>query len=199
MTAAAIKQAALRLFSAQGYEGTPLSAIAKEVGIKTPSLYAHFASKEQLFFAVYEDVLDEHAERLEALIESVRSEPLERKLYRILSETCRNYLLDEEKAAFIKRSMLFPPARLEGELQSRFLQAESKQSAFLREIFEDGVRDGTLKQKDVDDLLSVYYCLLDGSFVQMFYYGPQHFHERLQSIWAIYWEGIANESKSYIS
>lgn len=190
LTVNAIKSAALRLFSAHGYEGTPLSAIAGEVGIKTPSLYAHFESKERLFFAVYEEVLDEHARRLEALIESVRSEPLEAKLYRILSETCRNYLLDEEKAAFIKRSMLFPPARLEEELQRRFVQAESKQSAFLRDIFEAGVRDGTIKNRDTEDLLAAYYCLLDGAFVQMFYYGPQLFHDRLQSVWTIFWEGI---------
>ncbi|WP_246131960.1 TetR/AcrR family transcriptional regulator [Paenibacillus hemerocallicola] len=190
LTAKAIKSAALRLFAAHGYEGTPLSAIAKEVGIKTPSLYAHFESKERLFFAVYEDVQDEHVRRLEELIESVRSEPLETKLYRILSETCRNYLLDEEKAAFIKRSMLFPPARLEEELQQRFLQAESKQSAFLRDIFKAGVRDGTIKDREAEDLLAAYYCLLDGSFVQMFYYGPQRFHERLQSVWTIFWEGI---------
>ncbi|TMV47587.1 TetR/AcrR family transcriptional regulator [Paenibacillus mesophilus] len=190
LTANAIKSAALRLFSAHGYEGTPLSAIAGEVGIKTPSLYAHFESKERLFFAVYEEVLNEHARRLEALIESVRSEPLEAKLYRILSETCRNYLLDEEKAAFIKRSMLFPPAQLEEELQRRFVQAESKQSAFLRDIFEAGVRDGTFKNRDTEDLLAAYYCLLDGAFVQMFYYGPQLFHDRLQSVWTIFWEGI---------
>lgn len=195
MTAAAIKSVALRLFSAHGYEGTPLSAIAKEVGIKTPSLYAHFESKEQLFFAVYEDVLEEHTRRLEALIESVRAEPLETKLYRILAETCNNYLLDEEKAAFMKRSMLFPPAQLEEELQKRFLHSESKQSAFLRDIFQSGVRDGTLHNHRVEDMLAAYYCLLDGSFVQMFYYGPQMFQERLQNVWTIFWNGITRLKK----
>ncbi|PYI57137.1 TetR/AcrR family transcriptional regulator [Paenibacillus flagellatus] len=191
MTANAIKSAALRLFASHGYEGTPLSAIAKEVGIKTPSLYAHFESKEKLFFAVYEDVQDEHARKLEALIESVRLEPTETKLYRILSETCRNYLLDEEKAAFLKRAMLFPPSSLASELQARFLEAERKQSSFLRGVFESGIREGTIRERDPDDLLAAYYCLLDGSFVQMFYYGPERFRERLQSVWSMFWESVS--------
>ncbi|MDF2725734.1 MAG: TetR family transcriptional regulator [Paenibacillus sp.] len=195
MTVASIKNVALRHFAAKGYDGTPLSAIAKEVGIKTPSLYAHFESKEQLFFSVFDDVMEEQAQRLEKLIESVRGEPLERKLYLILAETCSNYLLDEDKAAFVKRSMLFPPAHLEQELQARFLLAEAKQSAFLRELFEAGVREGTLSSHRADDMLAAYYCLLDGSFVQMLYYGPKLFQERLQTVWTIFWRGITDPQK----
>ncbi|MBD2863714.1 TetR/AcrR family transcriptional regulator [Paenibacillus oceani] len=180
----------MKLFSAHGYEGTPLSAIAKEVGIKTPSLYAHFESKEKLYFAVYEEVQAEHVRRLEALIESVREEDTGTKLYTILSETCRNYLLDEEKAAFLKRAMLFPPSSLQDELQQRFMEAEKRQTAVYRGIFEAAIEEGSIADRDADDLLAAYYCLLDGSFVQMFYYGPVQFQQRLRSVWSIFWEGI---------
>ncbi|CBY60034.1 similar to transcriptional regulator, TetR family, N-terminal part [Listeria monocytogenes SLCC7179] len=55
MTKKLIKEVALTLFAEKGYDGTALSEIAKAVGIKTPSLYAHFASKEALFLEVYQD------------------------------------------------------------------------------------------------------------------------------------------------
>ena len=40
---------ALNLFSEQGYEGVSMRDIAKAVGIQAPSLYNHFASKEDIF------------------------------------------------------------------------------------------------------------------------------------------------------
>ena len=41
-------KAALDLFSENGYEGTSVDQIAKVVGIKAPSIYAHFKGKEEL-------------------------------------------------------------------------------------------------------------------------------------------------------
>ena len=37
-----IKAVALSHFAKTGYEGTPLSAITKEVGVTTPAIYAFF-------------------------------------------------------------------------------------------------------------------------------------------------------------
>lgn len=45
-------KAALDLFSEKGYEGTGVDQIAKAVGIKAPSIYAHFKGKEELLEAV---------------------------------------------------------------------------------------------------------------------------------------------------
>ncbi|MBD2807322.1 helix-turn-helix transcriptional regulator, partial [Xenorhabdus sp. ZM] len=45
MTANRIKAVALSHFARYGYEGTSLANIAQEVGIKKPSIYAHFKGK----------------------------------------------------------------------------------------------------------------------------------------------------------
>lgn len=47
-----IIRAATRNLLRQGYKNTSLSDIAKEVGIKKPSIYYHFQSKQDLFEAV---------------------------------------------------------------------------------------------------------------------------------------------------
>ena len=49
-----VLESAIRLFARHGYSATPLSAVAKEVGIRKPSLYNHYASKEAILAAVFE-------------------------------------------------------------------------------------------------------------------------------------------------
>ncbi len=45
---------ALELFSEQGYDSVSVGEIAKTVGIKAPSLYNHFPSKQAIFDAIVE-------------------------------------------------------------------------------------------------------------------------------------------------
>ena len=49
-----ILEKALELFSAQGYDSVSVGEIAKAVGIKAPSLYNHFPSKQAIFDAIVE-------------------------------------------------------------------------------------------------------------------------------------------------
>jgi AcrR family transcriptional regulator len=42
-------EAALKLFAAQGFEGTSLREIATETGVQSSAIYAHFASKQDIF------------------------------------------------------------------------------------------------------------------------------------------------------
>ena len=45
---------ALELFSAKGYDSVSVGEIAKAVGIKAPSLYNHFPSKQAIFDTIVE-------------------------------------------------------------------------------------------------------------------------------------------------
>ena len=46
---------ALTLFSENGYDGTSVERIAEKVGIKAPSLYKHFKSKEDILNAIIDN------------------------------------------------------------------------------------------------------------------------------------------------
>ena len=52
-----IIDAAEELFAKKSYEGTTLREIAKKVGIREPSIYAHFANKEAIYGAVIDRAL----------------------------------------------------------------------------------------------------------------------------------------------
>ena len=58
-----ILEAALDLFSVQGFEATSLSQIADAVGIRKASLYSHFENKQAILDALVRNVLDRYAQR----------------------------------------------------------------------------------------------------------------------------------------
>ncbi len=53
---------ALELFSTQGYDAVSVGQIAKAVGIKAPSLYNHFSSKQAIFDAIVESTAAQYEE-----------------------------------------------------------------------------------------------------------------------------------------
>lgn len=62
-----ILDASLALFAQQGFEATSVRDIAAAVGIKAPSLYKHFTSKQAIFDAIVERELEIHAEMARSL------------------------------------------------------------------------------------------------------------------------------------
>lgn len=63
---ARILEVASDLFSARGYERTPLRAVSDSLGVTKAAIYYHFKAKEDLLVAILGPVLD----RIDALIES---------------------------------------------------------------------------------------------------------------------------------
>ena len=57
-----ILEAALELFSVQGFEATSISQIAGAVGIRKASLYSHFENKQAILDALVKDVLEQYVE-----------------------------------------------------------------------------------------------------------------------------------------
>src|SRR5690625_1071033 len=78
-TAERVLDAAADLFAEKGYSATSLGDVADRVGIRSPSVYNHFRSKEALYLAVLERLLERFNEPLAERL----SEPVTRQ--RILS------------------------------------------------------------------------------------------------------------------
>jgi AcrR family transcriptional regulator len=70
-TRAAIRQAALRLFTTQGYEATSMREIAEALGIKKASLYYHFAGKEDILRSLF----DQRGTEAEQLLDWIATQP----------------------------------------------------------------------------------------------------------------------------
>ena len=57
-----ILEAALELFSVQGFEATSIAQISGAVGIRKASLYSHFGSKQEILDTLVKEVLRQYAE-----------------------------------------------------------------------------------------------------------------------------------------
>ena len=55
-----ILDAALDLFSTQGFDATSVSQIADEVGIRKASMYSHFASKQEILESLMQEIMKQY-------------------------------------------------------------------------------------------------------------------------------------------
>lgn len=75
-------ETAMLLFWQHGYEGTSLSALTSAMGINTPSLYAAFGSKDELFQKVLERYLQNPASYLPGALKEPTARGAVEKLFR---------------------------------------------------------------------------------------------------------------------
>lgn len=64
-----ILQAAMRLFTEQGFEATSMEQIAQEAKVSKQTIYSHFGSKDVLFGAALHQKCDQHALSAEFFVE----------------------------------------------------------------------------------------------------------------------------------
>jgi len=74
--------AATRVFSERGYHAASMTEIAEEVGMRKPSLYHHVRKKEDLLFAIHEQLIDELTEQTTSVLES--SQTAEQRVRQVL-------------------------------------------------------------------------------------------------------------------
>lgn len=73
-----ILEQGLKLFSSYGYEETALKDIAENVNIKTPSIYAYFESKQDLFEHIVSFVIEDYLKFIEQQFYVIENFPLEK-------------------------------------------------------------------------------------------------------------------------
>jgi TetR/AcrR family transcriptional regulator, cholesterol catabolism regulator len=71
----AILDEAARLFSRQGYHDTSIRDIVRAIGMLPGSLYCHFASKEDLLVAVYEEGVRRMSDAVAAALSAAPADP----------------------------------------------------------------------------------------------------------------------------
>jgi TetR/AcrR family transcriptional regulator len=111
-TAAQIRDAAMRFFARNGFDGTPLQAIADDVGITKQTLLYYYPSKEELRRAVLGQLVEHWRQTLPRLLEAVTSG--ERRFEALTGELVRFYLADPDRARLILREMLDRPEDMRG-------------------------------------------------------------------------------------
>jgi TetR/AcrR family transcriptional regulator len=139
-----ILEVTTRLMAERGFEGTSLSAIADDVGVRKATLLYHFPSKEALRLAVLDRLLSHWNEALPRLLRLAASTGVDR-FDALVSELVDFFSADPDRARLLLREMLDRPDDMRDYLQ----QAVRPWIGLIADQVRLGQRAGTIRA-DVD-------------------------------------------------
>ena len=183
MSAERIREAALARFAGQGYDAASLAEIAADVGIKPPSIYAHFPGKEALFWQLVEQAADREL----ALVRESLRRPLG------VGEAMRGYLYGtverftaDQHLRFWLRCIYLPPPGLQGKISVH----DRRFALALEEIVGGALRhpDFGLKEPALpfDSLAAAFIGMLRGIHAELLYCGDSDTRKTLAAMWAVF-------------
>lgn len=185
-----IKEIALSLFAKKGYEGTTMNEIAKGVGIKKASLYAHFKGKEELFFAVYEDLAQEYVKLMDRIMNNSKEMEIEDKLYYIFEQYILYYIRNPEVQAFWNQIMLFTPTDVYDKFYTHVQNYNVVVQQNMEEIFQEGMHQGLIRNNDPKKMTMSYWAIREGLLNGMMIIPELRKEEYIKGFWEDYWLGI---------
>ena len=190
MTANRIKAVALSHFARYGYEGTSLANIAQEVGIKKPSIYAHFKGKEDLYFTCLETALQKDLQCFRNDIEQFSTSSTEVLLVNLLKNYAKRFG-ESEESMFWLRTSYFPPDAFRAQIIEKSNAHIENVGKLLLPASTRANEQGELYNIEVKDALEAFLCLLDGLMVELLYAGLNRFETRLNASWKVFWRGLS--------
>lgn len=159
-----IIEKALELFSVHGYDAVSVGDIAKAVGIKAPSLYNHFQSKQAIFEAIVEETaaryerdtgkIDIHVQNVAQDIpefEKISVEFLIKKVREIFL-----YSLHDQTVSRFRKMMTieqFRSPKLAGLYSARYVD---RMLAYHAKIFKSLIVSGEIKNENPETLAAMY-------------------------------------------
>lgn len=129
-------RAATRLLAERGFEGTSLQDVADEVGVRKPSLLYHFASKQALRAAVFEQMLGHWNVALPRILRAATSG--EGRFDAVLGEMVRFFHEDTDRAKLVLREVLDRPREMAGVIRAYMRPWIESVSAYIRKGQETG-------------------------------------------------------------
>ncbi len=179
-TGKAIFDAAVALFSEQGYRATTLRQIADRVGVQVGSLYNYISSKEHLLYDIMRGIMVDLCEGTEADLAQV-DDPLE-QIQRFMRYSIR-FHGERQQEVFIGNSELrsLSPSR-----RRAIVEFRDRYEGLLHSALERAVAAGQIDVADVQ--LSTYAGLAICTHVATWYRsrGPRSLDEIAESLCCSY-------------
>lgn len=172
-----VVQFALTHFADRGYDAASLNDIAVSAGIKKPSLYAHFASKDELYMAVLGLALHNERDYVTAQFSAAANDPVPGERY---VDNLQDRYGSSSALRFLFRAGFYPPPLIEPGVKSGF----ENYLAVIREHFQASL---AVAYPDIDTprvelLTEAYMALIDSLHVELIYGNEQAYSRRLGAL-----------------
>jgi AcrR family transcriptional regulator len=153
-----ILQAAAAVFTRYGYRGTNLQRVATRAGMGKSSLYHYFPTKEALFAALADEILQDEAQLFQSVVASSADAP--QRLHALLDG------LTSVFAEWAKSGPLLLDFLREPRGRRRVRQTFRTARAALTRLITDGQHAGLFRPGSPQALATIVLACLDGLFLQ---------------------------------
>ncbi|MQA12681.1 MAG: TetR family transcriptional regulator [Pseudonocardiaceae bacterium] len=151
----AVRDAALTLFSERGYHGTALSQVAEMLGIRTPSLYNHMRSKQELLRGIVGETTDKVWEDYEVAIAGI--DDVVEQLRRATEIYALRHATHRREALIVNRDL----ASLDEPARSQVLDKRRRHERAVRQLIAAGTEQGvfTVRQPVLASFAILEMCV----------------------------------------
>ncbi|AFM39393.1 transcriptional regulator [Desulfosporosinus acidiphilus SJ4] len=175
-----LMDSAFKLFAYKG-NGFSLSEVASEVGIQKASIYAHFASKEELLYAVIDQEINQYFFEINEHYRDLKT---------LFSMTLNYYDKSQAKLYFWKRLLLFPPKAFTQTLIAKIHVLSEERFQMVKDIICAYMKEGIIRNQDPETVAISYMAMIHGILSSIIIYQAENVTIHFEDIWENFWKGI---------
>jgi len=183
LTSQKIQQVALSLFAEKGYDATALSEIANKIGIKKPSIYAHYPGKMELFLEIVKNVQNDYRACWFDALKTSANQPADKRLEAIFFTVSTHYINNKDNLSFLVRLWLFPPAECAKNALDSMHSLNEELLEEIAIIFRQGITDKIFHPESPEEMAHAYFCLLDGYLARVIRYPNFDYKKAVSLVW----------------
>ena len=154
-----IKEVAQRIFLEKGYEGTTIRDIAEAAQINTALTNYYFRSKEKLFWLVYESLLKEAIQSVQAILD--KPIPMEEKLMGLIDHMFETQAANPNLSMFLMNECRRDPKSF---AEKTGVGCHLLEGGFIQQ-FQEEVEKGTVTNVSAEHMLPLIFGLIQQIFV----------------------------------
>lgn len=183
LTALRLQEAALTRFALQGFDATTMSEIASDVGIKKPSIYAHFRNKDELFLSLVPLIINKELEYARTTIRG--GDEIQSQLLAYL-KGIQERSEESHSVGFWIRNLFMPPTHLYEEVMEPLHAFMDELENIISMAIVQSPLISASSDLSAETLTLTFMSMIDSLQSELLYGGQEKYRLRLEAIWAVF-------------
>lgn len=179
-------------FAEVGYDASSLTQIAAGAGMRKPSLYAHFPSKDALFLAVLSTALQQERTFVEQCFTDEDADQVPGESY--CTQLVQRYRTSVH-LRFLLRTVFAPPAAVHAVVHDGYTAFLARLETLFDQRLRARVQASGVAGVAEDDLAQAYLGIVDSLHVELVYSTPAAAERRRRVLWSMFSREIARHDR----
>ena len=180
------------LFAERGYAGASMTRIAKRVGVRKPSLYNYYPSKEELFLELLENSLEAWTAASSPALEEDGT--CRQRLRAHLERTVEFAVHNPDAMALCRLAVAQVTGGLGERVQELLVEERLVYQHRMEAFFAEALDGGEVAEEKPEILTLAWLTFLDGILThQLFAMGDRrpYYLGHLDELWRLFWRGLS--------